>query len=346
MEIQQAIIHRIKKAKDTSGDESVSVKPRGAELARDEKLQTLGEEILKLYGTIANSYGTLGTDMAIHRFPNFLTQTIGGDLDFIQFSIATTRVIAELMSQQRMTTTSYPIFFRYTNQGRDWLLIAMLKLKVGIGLDEDTLELNDSLAFDVGDLREAARVDLAKWQANDQPYLSFVKRGSGSDSESSKYFRDALSCLDYTDAKHNTEVVMTAVDDYCHDSEWDGEKWSQARAKTYTYCKEKTEAGEPVNLIALSAILNDQHPASFADYVRENNYEVSETFSPHPATYKRFHRLTKRYGTISLGFDVEDLVRGNVQFIEEDGSIVLPNPPADLVAEIHKALGSQPENDG
>ena len=346
MEIQQSIIHGIIKDKDTSGADSVSIKPRADLLPIDDRLIKLGSDILKLYGKLSNGYGMLGDDYNIHRFPQFLDSHISSESDFIEFSNNTIAVISELMSQQRLTTTSYPVFFRYMNQGRDWLLIAVLKLKEGVGIDENTLDLNDSLSFDINDLREAARIDIEKWKVDQQPYLSFIKRGSGSDSESSKYFRDALSCLDYTDAKYNTDIAIAAVDGYCESQNYDAQKKQSLRGKMHEYCKDKKDADEPVNLTSLSAMLNDQEPESFVNFVREKGYEVSETFSPNPGSYKRLQRLSKRFGTISLGFDVDDLYSERVVYNRDDNSIVVRNPPNELVTEIRKARGESLNSDG
>jgi len=345
MEIQQSIIHGVIKNKDTSGTDSVTIKPRLELLPIDDRLITLGNDILKLYGKLSNGYGILGVDYDVNRFPRYLDLHINSGSDFIEFSNNTISVISELMSQQRFSTTSYPVFFRYTNQGRDWLLIAVLKLKEGVGIDENTLDLNDSLFFDISNLREAARIDIEKWKANQQPYLSFIKRGSGSDSESSRYFRDALSCLEYTDAKYNTDIAVGAVDDYCENQNFDAQKRQSLRARMYEYCKEKKDADEPVNLTSLSAFLNDQEPDSFINFVRENNYEVSETFSPNPESYKRLQRLSKRFGTISLGFDVDDLYSERIVYNSDDNSIVVRNPPSGLVSEIRKAKGESTNTD-
>lgn len=339
MNIQESIIHRIVKEKDSSGPNSVETKPREQTLPLDDRVMKLGKDILELYGKLSNGYGMLGNELERHRFPKYLTDYFDDKSNFIDFTRRTIALVAELMSQQRLTTTSYPIFFEYTNQGRQWLLIAVLKLKEGVGIDEETLDLNDSLIFDINNLREAARIDIEKWKNDEQPYLSFIKRGSGADAESSKYFRDALSCLAYTDAKFNTDVALKAVDDYCEEKNWEAEERQNTRARVFEYCKAKKDANEPVNLTSLSAIINDQEPESFVSFVRENEYEVSETFSPHPESYKRLQRLGKRYGTISLGFEVGDLVAERVYYNDSDDSIVLSSPPADLVTEIKKAKG-------
>lgn len=145
LDIQESIIHRVIKAKDTSGPASVQIRPRNTLLNIDERVNKLGRDVLKLYGKLSNGYGILGADFNTHRFPKFLDDHINDVDSFTDFSCKTLPVIAEEMSEKRFTTTSYPIFFRYTNNGRDWILIAVLKLKEGVGIDENTLDLNDSV---------------------------------------------------------------------------------------------------------------------------------------------------------------------------------------------------------
>lgn len=338
MEIIQAVIHSIRKSKDTTGPESVTIRYRSQVILIDEKLQKLGEEMLSLYGRIANAYGILGQD-PIHRFPGFLTNYFQGAAEFINFSTNSVALIAESMSRQQFTTTSYPVFIRYRNQGSDWVLIALLKLKERVGIDEESLELNESLFFDIDHLREAARVDLNKWSGGHQPYLSFIKKGRGRDTETSLFFREALSCTEYTDARKNTDDMIRAADTYSESLGWTAEKRQEMRATILEYCKDKHDRGEPVNLMALSGRIDDQEPEAFIEYIRENQIEVSDTFSPHPTTYNRLRRVSKKFRTISLGFDVEEVSSGRLSYSDEDNSIIIQNPPEDLVINIKEITG-------
>lgn len=339
MDIQESIIHRVVKAKDTSGPSSVQMKPREELLSIDARVQKLGQDVLSLYGKLSNGYGILGADLDTHRFPRYLDSHINDTDSFIDFSRRTLAVISEEMSGQRFTTTSYPIFFRYTNNARDWILIAVLKLKEGVGIDENTLDLNDSVFFDISNLREAARLDVQKWKNNQQPYLSFIKKGTGSDSESSAYFRAALSCIEYTDAKYNTDIALKALGDYCDKNDFSAEKRQSVRTIMYEYCKEKKDNDQPVNLTALSALLDDQDPEKFVNFIRENQYEVSETFSPSPSSFKGLMRLNKKFGSISLGFEIDDLYSERVYYDRERNAILIKNPPSDLVHEMNKIQG-------
>lgn len=346
MQITESIIHRIAKQKDTSGIDSVDIKPRKTTLPLDDKVISLGEEILKLYGKLNPGYGTLGQDPNVHHFPVHLGEYLApAGIDFITFTNRTVGAIATAMSGQRFTTTSYPLFIRYNNQGRDWVLIAILKLKEGVGIDEETLDLNESLSFDIHDLREAARIDIQKWQDNEQPYLSFIKRGSGSDAESSRYFRTALACLDYIDSKHHTDAAMTALERYCGANNFTSDEKISARSAFYEYCSEKKTQGQPVNLTALSALINDQKPTAFIDYIREQDIEVNEIFSPNTSSYNKLQRIKKSFGTIKLGFDVNDLVTEQIMLDDDKSSVIITSPPRDLIESILEALGESELDD-
>jgi nucleoid-associated protein len=242
------------------------------------------------------------------------------------------------MGQASAATGGYALFVRYSSQGADWLLIVMLKLRTSTGIDESNLELTDSVSFDIDNLHEAARIDLDKWRRNDQPYLSFVKRRSQQD-EVTRYFRLALGCTEYTDSKSNTDRALKAVDAYCAQQEWNPAQKREARRKTYDHFEAKKEAREPVNLVAFSAILNDQAPDSFLEYVRENDIRVSQTFEPHRRTYSRFRRISQSFGTVKISFDVQDVQDEKVDYQETANAIIIRDVPDTLALKIRRAKG-------
>jgi len=342
MEIQEAILHRITKEKNTTGAGSATTQKRATHLTVDSRLERTVNDILKIYGKSTNGYGTFDGNETVHRFPVLLWDNFTGQSNFIEFTCDTTDLIAAKMGDEAFSTGGYSLFLRYTNQGQDWMLVAMLKLKPGTGVNEQTLELSDTLSFDIDHLHEAARVDLGKWQADTQPYLSFVKKRQGG-TDISRYFREALGCTEYTDSKHHTKQMRDAFEAYSANNEWTQDQKRTARQKIFEYCEAKERAGESVNLVALSALINDQSPVSFSEYVRENNYEVSDTFKPDRSTYIRFKRISRAFGSVKVSFDVQDLMNGGVDFDEDNDCLIINNLPQELINEIktHKATDNE-----
>lgn len=343
MQIKEAILHRIAKEKNTSGAGTAVPSIRSETLPIDERLMQTAEDVRRIYGRSTSGYGAFDTNETVYRFPVLLRDYIISDGNFIHFSTETTNLIAAKMGDETFATGGYALFLRYSNQGQDWLLVAMLKLKPGTGVDEETLELNDTLSFDIDHLHEAARIDLQKWQTNARPYLSFIKkRQSGTDV--SRYFREALGCTEYTDSKHNTAQMLKAFEDYCDAEGWDHEQKRNGRQRVYEYCDAKDKTGEPVNLTALSAMVNDQYPEAFSAYVRDNDYAVSEIFRPHKRTYTRFKRISRTFGSVRVSFDVSDIDNGRVDYDENNDCLVINDIPQELIEEMkkHKANDNEP----
>jgi len=335
VQIQEATQHRIEKKARTSGAGAATTHKRTECLPVDHRLERLVDEILKIYGkSVNNGYGTFDADEVVYPFPELLTDYVKNVSNFIAFSGISTGLISAKMAEEFFSTGGYALFLRYTNLGQDWLLIAMLKLKPGIGVDEQTLELSDTLSLDIDHLHEAARIDLGKWQANTQPYLSFIKKRQGGE-DVSLYFRTALGCTEYTDAKHHTEQMHQAFDAYCEQNGWNREQKIHGQQRIYDYCEARHKADEPVNLISLSAVIDDQNPEAFSAFVRENDFEIGETFKPHRSTYVRLNRVQRSFGSVKVSFDVQDITDGRVS-LSEDDALVINNVPAELIEEIKR----------
>jgi len=346
MERREAILHRIRKDRNATGAGAATTQKRTARLPADERLIRTVEDSLKIYGKSTSGYGTFDTNETVYRFPGLPKGYAAGGADFIAFTSEATDLIAAKMGDEAFSTGGYALFLRYSNQGQDWMLVAMLKLKPGTGVNEQTLDLSDTLTFDIDHLHEAARVDLGKWQAETQPYLSFIKKRQNG-AEVSRYFREALGCTEYTDSKHHTAQMRDAFEAYSVHNAWTQEQKRAARQRIYDYCDAKEKAGESVNLIALSALIDDQNPDAFTDYVRDNAYELSETFKPHKATYIRFKRISRTFGSVKVSFDVQDLLSGGVDFDEDNTCLIINNLPEELIEEIkkHKATDDEPVAD-
>lgn len=340
MQVKEAILHKIVKE---SKSKDVTTDPRKNLLPIEETLGKLVSEVLSIYNRVSNGYGTFDANETVYPFPKKFKEYIEENASFIELSTITLELIAAEMRNQVFATGGYVLFVRYNSNGRDWLLVVMLKMRESTGVNEDTKELLRLLSLDVEQLHEAARIDIEKWQGDEQPYLSFVKKRSGKD-DVTQYFREALGCTDYTDSKQNTQTLLDALQDYTNDKEdpangtdaWDRDKVREARRKTFEYCQEKTRNKEEVNLEALSAIINDRDPSEFRNFVKDNGYQVNDSFTPHANTYRRLNRIKgKASGNVTVAFDVDDLVERRV--LLQDGNLIIQGASPALISQIEKA---------
>ena len=322
MQIHEAIIHQLVKIRDTHGDDSVQIKPRASLLTVDTVLIDMAQSLRDTYAENISGYGSLGSDPDLHRFPILMQQYLDASTDthaFIVFTKATVKLIAETMKNERFATGGYALFLRYSSQGSEWLLVVMLKLKHGAGVDPVSLDLQQTLTFDIGKLHEAARINLGKWTTDDQPYLSFVKpRTKGS--AISEYFRNALACLHFTDSKHHTQQVIQALDDFVEsrvdiapDNKRD--QLTVMRQRLYEcFVANPTE----VVLDTLSAYVMPNEPLSFKEFIRtgsqSTNYQINDAFKPDKHTFSQIRRLKAKMGSVSVAFDVADVQQQRVKY--------------------------------
>jgi nucleoid-associated protein len=325
MKIVEAILHRIKKDRNTSGKNAAQVDPRSETLAVDKKLERTAYDLISAYTKSTSGYGIFDSDETVYRFPELLRNYVVQGDEFVQFTQEATKLIAVKMRDVSFSTGGYALFLRYSNQGRDWLLIAMLKLKIGTGVDEKTMELSDALTFDIDHLHEAARVDLGKWQNDTAPYLSFVKKRQGNQ-DISHYFREAIGCTEYTDAKYNTDQMRKAFSAFVQQNNWTPDQKQKGQQAIFEHCEAKRKENEDVNLKTLSALVDNQNPDD----------EIDDTFQPHKKTYNSFRRIYRKFGTVSLGFDVQDLMDGKVDYNEDNKCLTITNLPDELINEIKK----------
>ncbi|MQR02336.1 nucleoid-associated protein [Glaciimonas soli] len=334
MQIIEAVIHGIKKEKHKA---DVTEQPNDKTLPIDELLKKLCEDVLKIYAKTTNNYGTLSAD-DVYYFPHAMEKYYEKKSTAVVFTKEVTHLIAIEMKKSSASNGGYVLFLRYDNQGRDWLLVVMLKLTSRTGINENTLELNDSISFDLEHLHEAARIDIEKWRTNEQPYLSFIKRSSRTD-DVTQYFRNALACTDYTDSKSHTTQALDAIKAYCLSQEFTPEQTRQVRRAAYDHFDNKWNANESVNLITLSAIINNGEPQSFLDFVKEKQYTINEQFSPHKKTFSRYKRIQGEFGTVKISFEANDLLTGAVNYDAKKKILTIKDISQKLANDIKDATG-------
>jgi nucleoid-associated protein len=335
IKITEATIHHLIKKEKTQGEESVVIKPRTTVLPDDEVLQKLCTELVDMYGQVANSNGTLGIDPNVHKWPLVLHKYVEGEIAFMQFTDQSTGLIATKMQTAFLSNGGYVLFLRYQADAQDFLLVAMLKIKEGAGVDSETLDLKPTLNIDLANLNEAARVNLTRWLANEQPHLTFIK-GRAKSAPVSDYFREALACTNFTDSQYHTEKVIHAAKDFIEAQEWatptEKMQANQGMRARLVACFEQSKIDVPLSTVA--AAINPVAPDDFLAFVREkigaDSYNLNDRFAPHRRTYIRLKRVIGKMGSISVAFDVADVQTERVKYDPSLNALILTTPSDEL----------------
>lgn len=347
VQIIDATIHRLRKIAHTHGEASVTIQLRHTNLPIDSTLQTVCGDLLALYNRSTDSSGSFGSNINVHIFPIRLREYLNEELTFQELSSATVDLIASEMADSRLANGGYALFLRYREPPHDFLLIAMLKLKPGAGIDEDSLSLQPTLNIDLDLLNEAARINISRLQASEEPYLTFIK-GSRKGAEVTEYFRNALSCENYTNSAEQTKQLIQAADDFVRqrpDLETDEQRQHErleTRRRLYE-CLQQNKM--EITLLTAAAAISPSEPTDFVTFSQvvvagERKYRFDARFKPDTKTTQSLRRITGSMGTVRLSFDVEDVRSGMIEYDSQRDAIVVKRPSPKLKQDILEHVDS------
>lgn len=336
MNILHATIHRLVKDQYAHGEGTVAVQIRPSLLPINALLNTVADQILKLFAKRGNNTGTFGDDEDVYRFPVRLREYRNGDMNFLELTEVVVGIVEKRIQSVVGATGGHAFFLHYEQGGSEYILVAMLKLRDGAGISDD-LDLEAALVIDTDKLHEAAKVSLARWQGGEDSYLTFVKaRGT---EEVSAYFREALACVNYTTAQQNTLRMINAARAYVLSLNLDDEEavncWKATKQRLFD-CFDAGRQG--VVLETISAAVAPDDPPAFSEFVTEGpqamDLMVSHQFVPHVKTFRQLRRLNAKMGTVSVSFEFDDAAAGRVKYDPQRDALLIFNPPAEIREEL------------
>jgi nucleoid-associated protein len=318
MEIKQVVIHELIKQ---SGTTTIDTNPADKLLSID--LPLVGElvaELNKLYGTKGNNaiYGTFSRKNVTNEFPNYTDQYLKDELDD-QFMALSIRCMAELTreaSAQQSSTGGYIVFARYKEK-HDFLLIAMIKDKQGLQVNDD-LEPVSITSIDLSKIHQAARINLSLYGnisngeadlENDEAkaYLSFVSPRTNHDV--SGYFIKALDCSDGVPSGRATKNAFTAVDAYCQTIPQLKPLRPKARDSLMRYLDDCLKTKVPATLAGIEHTIRQIVPAEmhhlvdgFAQFANSDEHQLPDAFGVNAAKLKTYTRIISKNPDWDLSF--------------------------------------------
>lgn len=345
MQLTHFVIHEIDKKNDKQDPTDLLPKlilDSNQEFPLDKPASiTFSQNLRNKYSNSISGYGCIEkSENSIFQLQ--LQEYRDGIIDFVKLSkLLVARLMASLQEGQQLkwATGGLIVFLEYLEAGKAYLLITMIKEKKAITFDRASLNLEEFLSIDLDKIHEGARIDIKKWESDEQPYVSFIKKSSTNISD---YFKDSINCVNYTDSKVYTDSVFDALKNYALVQNWDSnvskEKKELLKQHFIDAVNKKTQNGEPVvYLKEISIILNQDEPDSFYDFVRKENIAISDAFQPDRATVRRWMRVTVKSGSINVTFNVADFEQGNIS-LTDDGNIVITNVGTKAKEDFHKAI--------
>lgn len=375
--LKTAIIHSFKKLAHTDYVSEV-VKKNVALDTVNPALQFLVEGIHGLIGKEGNSvvYGQFADDGRQGPFPERFTAFVDVQDDEAQFISLTHLAMDQLVEQasnQVLSTGGHILCAQYTSGAADFFLVASMKERGGIQLDENYVP-KEIQEVDLSKVQQAARINLASFMAInaikaanaveaaaavelgegenieadevDTTYLCFISRGR--DSQASDYFISALGCAKGVASGRATKNAIDSVARFFRDKKLLKSFGYKAKEAVIKYLGEQLAAGKSARLDAICHVAVQHVPADLVDeiaglknYLNSERHRVPDDFTVNPKSLKEKTRIKGDAANWSLQFERGALGKdpaADVYYDEARKKLTLSNLTVELVAVIEKEL--------
>lgn len=255
----------------------------------------------------------------------------------------------------------YILFVDYESGNARFLLIAMLKKRDGLRLNEE-LEPEELIELDLNSLYHAARINFSKYgeyaNADDEAkqelnYLSFLSQSAGR--SAAGYFVTALGCAVGTASAAATKNLIMESVRFFRDRPNLYPNRIRFKDEVLRYLEQQRDTGLSVKLSEVEAIARQFFPAEmegqaddlaseFTGHLNSEAVGVPVEFPISKATLDKYTHVLYKADNWQLKFDRNSLGEGvdaEIRFVEQDRKLIINNLSDQAVEVIRQALADK-----
>lgn len=321
MELKGIVLHKIvreenKKPELFNSDHLLDVE--------DNTIIDFVDKLVKSFSARRPTYGAFETDSVTYPFQNRVKDYLKED-DFLDFSIRAMSLL-EKEIQVPGAKGGYVVFIHYSHNTNEFLITTMLDKSEQFGINDESLDINRLLTLDIEKQARANRLNITKWNNNEELYLSFIKGTR----DVSRYFQKFIGNTDLTSSRLNVKNLNDAVEKYMREGEYSYGQKDKVRRGMKDYFEDKFSSDEDVQLISISAIIDQANPENFMNFVHDNDIEVSGSFRISNKTdYKVLTRAVYVGNGINLEFEKNLIQQGKIS--REGNNILIKDLPTEFL---------------
>ena len=334
IQVINAVIHGFDKDQHKKTDpKSIVIKDKGLDVTLP-AVKTLVENVAKLLGGKLNtqSWGRFNKDRGGKFYNSFNkdVKAIGSHDKFIDMTKQAMIEIIDHAAERPASSGSKILFSHYQDdQGANRFLVAMIKQKGGITLDENYVPVG-IVEIDMSKLSQAADIrcdDYLKIVAEEsvinseeadnvaseeeielKNYLSFLV--SRDNSDASGYFLDALGCVLNISPKKSTESVIHVLEDFFENNPNLKPFVKSAREAVCKYLQERAEKEEVAKLDEVVHAASSVVPGAlkenlegFLQYFNNDTNRVPSEFHVHKGELSKHIKVVVDADDMQLKFN-------------------------------------------
>jgi len=356
--LQHCVIHELVKE---SGKQKVETILKPVLPSNDEFVRQLVKSLTDLIGKKDNqaARGTFDSADVTFKVPiafKVYYDSVAASNDFHKFSLTCMNELSRQAKDSTRVAASGGaiVFAHYTRGLSNYLLIAMVKQKDALSLD-DNLKPIGTVQIDLAKINQAARVNFDKFYEfetlpdDEKPtYLAFVSPKVNQDA--SGYFVAALGCSDSVPSAKATDSVLTGVRSY-FDANTDIKAYKSAAYEVVLYHLKEKKPGETASLAEIEHIVRQAVPAGKHAYIDNlveylNGEEIGvplEFVINRTVVNKRTKVRTKSNGW-ELSFEKRffgEQTGSVIQYLRKDKKLIISQLDENTIQKLENALKNE-----
>lgn len=333
--IDSVVIHKL--VKERQG--KATVVTRSATLKVTDPVQKLVEDIHELYAErTGKGYGRFHTDEINYPASLILRKTFKDkSKSFLEASQDLMTVLATKAGQAPLATGGYVLMAQVTNSAKEsWFLVAIITNIKGSAINDDSLEVVDSVHVDLQNLRVAGRVNLTDWLKGEKDirYVGFLKQKG----EVSDYFKLFLGCDELIASSEETKKLVAVLKDFAKNSDLEPAQQEDFLKAAHDHCSECQRNDQPLILEALTNAIWPNNPKALQKALTTGDIQISDGFVPDGRSLKTLVKIKAKTSFWSVEIDRRALINGQAKYDAEKHTLTLTNLPENLEAELRSEL--------
>ena len=275
-------------------------------------------------------YGCFSDDIGENPLPAWLKQYLDEQIPFSSLAQKMVERFVELLNETEVTFHGHLLIAENKGEQHE-LYVVHLQLQSAFSINEQ-LEITETEYADLSKLGFAGRIQLGPWrEESTDNYLAISRhRGEKGLQDIIEHWIGFASTVDTT---ADTQEFMNVVEAYT--SELPEEESQATKSKVVEYCMDQDQHGEQIMYADLSAYLNDEAPAAFAEFAAQKMENSREGFIPDKAKLKKLVRFNGRDKELSISFSSAQLGK-DVVYNRSTGELVLKRVPKGLLQQLNE----------
>ncbi|CAK9885416.1 MAG: Nucleoid-associated protein YejK [Candidatus Erwinia impunctatus] len=295
LDIEQVALHQLVK----HDENTIELVLRDTLLPDSEPVNAMLSELHRVYSAKNKAFGLFDSES---DFAAALQQHRNSECDFLAFSRAATGRLRDELGKYSFAEGGVVLFCHYRYLAVEYLLIAMLSSQNSMRVNE-RLDISTTHYLDIHHADIVARIDLTEWETQPESmrYLTFLRGRVGR--KVADFFMDFLGATVGLDTKAQNKGLLQVVDAYCNENSHDNDERQHYRQQVYSFCQDQLQAGEEIDVAAMSREIAPLGEKDFQTFTGEQGYQLEEHFPADRSTLRQLTKFSGSGGGLTLNFD-------------------------------------------